>query len=96
MTTNIKILENRFKDDEIINEILISSNVRENYYKDTYNNNLKFSCLDNNCDDKKVIYVNSHYKYLLIFVIIHPIRIFLFINLVLKIIVKIKLYGYYH
>jgi hypothetical protein len=54
-----KILENRFKDDEIINEILISSNVRENNYKDTYNNNLKFSCLDNNCNDKNVIYVNS-------------------------------------
>lgn len=57
-----KILENRFNDNKIINEILISSNIRKNNYKDTYNNNLKFSCFDNNCNDNKVIYVNSLQK----------------------------------
>ena len=53
-----KILENRFNDDIIINEILISSNIRKNNYKDTYNNNLKFSCLDKNCNDKKIIFID--------------------------------------
>jgi len=37
-------------------------NVRENCYKDTYNNKLRFRCADSNCNDNKLIYVNSYHK----------------------------------
>ncbi len=39
------------------NEIILAYNIRENNYKDTYNNKLKFKCAD--CNDDSVVYVNS-------------------------------------
>jgi len=45
--------------DKINNEIILASNVRENNYKNTYNNKLKFKCFDSNCNDNNVVFINS-------------------------------------
>lgn len=50
--------------DKNTNEILLSLNVRDRNYKDTYNKGLKFRCAGTcengaNCDDENVVFVNS-------------------------------------
>lgn len=53
--------------DKITNEIILSLNIRDRNYKDTYNKELRFRCAgscDNGeeCNDEKVVYVNSKLK----------------------------------
>lgn len=46
--------------DKNTNEIILSLNVRDNNYKDTYNKELRYKCID--CDDNNVVFVNSKCK----------------------------------
>lgn len=53
--------------DKITNELILSINVRDKNYKDTYNKELRFKCsglCDNGdeCGDENVVFVNSKFK----------------------------------
>ena len=52
-------MNNKINDDEKIIEILTSQNIYENNYKDSYNNTLKFKCIDYTCNDNNIIFVNG-------------------------------------
>lgn len=53
--------------DKVTNEIVLSLDIREKNYKDTYNKELKYKCAGycddgNDCDDNNIIFVNSKVK----------------------------------